>query len=100
MDMAASVSPKLGPPSFRRKGRHEAALRCRPACIEKLRNGGDQLRGREGLGQENTVGETICGPFVGACCGHVDDGEGPGDLSRVARYFPAALLSPPQINVR
>ena len=100
MDMAASVSPKLGPLSFRRKGRHQAALRCRRACIEKLRNGCDQLRGREGLGQENAVGDTICAPFVGTCCGHVDDGEGRVDLSGVSRYFPSVHLASPEINVR
>jgi hypothetical protein len=31
-------------------------LRCRRSGIEKLGNGSDKLRGREGFGQENAVG--------------------------------------------
>jgi hypothetical protein len=97
MDMAASVSPKLGPFSFERG---EAALRCRRTGIEKLGNGCDKLRWRERFGQKNAVGDTICGPFVGTCCGHVDDGEGRVDLSGVSRYFPSVHLASPEINVR
>ena len=68
MDMAASVSPKLGPFSFERG---EAALRCRRTGIEKLGNGCDKLGRRERLGQKEAVRDAMRGPLVGTGTGHV-----------------------------
>ena len=62
-----------------------AALRCRRSGIEELRNGGDQLRGRERLFQKDAIG-TPRGPFVGAIAGYVDDGK--------IRIDPLACLPP------
>ena len=45
--------------------------------VEKLRDGGDELRGGEGLGEQNALGHSQPRPFVGGRAGHVDDGETP-----------------------
>jgi hypothetical protein len=78
----------------------EVALSYRWPDIEKLGNGGDKLRWRERFGQENAARDTICGPLVGTCGGHIDDGECRLDLSGEFRYLPSVHLASPEINVR
>jgi hypothetical protein len=77
----------------------EVALSCRRPGVEKLGNGGDKLRWRERFGQENATRNTICGPLVGACGGHIDDGQCRLDLSGQFRDFPSIHLALPEINV-
>jgi hypothetical protein len=77
----------------------EVALSYRRPGIEKLGNGGEKLRWRERFGQENAARDAICGPLVGTCGGHIDDGECRVDLSGQFRDFPSIHLALPEINV-
>jgi hypothetical protein len=65
-------------------------LRGRCTGIEKLGNGGDELRGRERLGQKDAVGNAVRTIFVGAGAGHVNDGKIRVDLSGKPGDFPTA----------
>ena len=87
LDMKAAASSEVALPRWR-------------LGIEELRNSGDKLRWRERFGQENAVRNTVCGPVVGTCGGHIDDGECRVDLSGQLRYFPSIHLALPEINVR
>src|SRR5258708_28298840 len=64
------------------------ALRCRLYSIEKLGNGRDKLRWREGLGQEDAVGYAMGWPFGSVAAGHIDNWEFRVDLSGSLRDFP------------
>jgi hypothetical protein len=66
----------------------EAALRWRRTGIEKLGNGGDQLRWRERFGQKNTMRDAVRGPLIGCRAGHVNDGESGVDLSGLLGHSP------------
>ena len=76
----------------------EAALRCGCAAIEKLGNGGDELRWRERLGQKDAVGNAVRTILVGVGAGHINDGKSRVDLSGLLCDFPAAHVAA-QIDV-
>jgi hypothetical protein len=61
----------------------------RRCSVEKLGDGGDELRGRERLGQKDAVGDTVRGPLVGRSAGHVNNRKRRVDLSGLPSDFPA-----------
>lgn len=70
------------------------------ACIEKLRNGGDELRWCEWLRQHDAVGDTLGCPIVGFVSAHVDNGKVRVDFSSMLCDIPPVEFSRTEIDVR
>jgi hypothetical protein len=77
----------------------EATLSWRGCIIEKLRNCGNELCGRERFSQKDAVGNALGGPFIGGGAGYVDDRKGRVDLSGLLRDFPTVHRAE-QIDIR
>ncbi len=69
-------------------------LRCRRTRIEKLGNGGDQLRWRERLFEKDAVRHAAHRPLVGTAAGNVDDGKFTVYFSGLFGDLPAVHRAP------
>src|ERR1700760_1030670 len=61
--------------------------------VEELGDGSNKLRWREWLGEHDTVGDTLRGPFVGVRAAHVHDGKSRIDFPYLRSNLPA--VQPP-----
>jgi hypothetical protein len=76
----------------------KTGLRHRRPGVQKLGNGGDKLRWRKWLGQNDAVRYALSGPFIGVGTGNIDDRQirvgrsgAPGNIHPLIRSLPSLI---------
>jgi MarR family transcriptional regulator, negative regulator of the multidrug operon emrRAB len=67
--------------------------------VQRLGNSGDQLRGREGLGQHDAVGNALGSPVFNAVAAHIDHRKRRIGLPSMPGHLPALQLVAAEIDV-